>query len=874
MVLIDFPSHDDCQLCPLYATAKHPGLCTRPLWMDGEDIPDRAWKDKAVLFVGAGPGYHDDLAGRSWVWYAGGLLQKMVELSGMREYADVYVTNATRCLPPQGSVPTDGQVNICREHLDKDIELLGTIYKEVVIVGCGSKAAKSIGRHRSLGSAVRRQGLPGVWPNCSCFYTNNPAILHPSRSPSLVQSVEEHFRLIIRYLTGEFIPNDLSIVPLIGCEVPPLIEMEKNIVTFDIETYGILGGKEQTVFHPVKSLLVDKVPFEDQVVTCSFGWRDKENSLHTAVYRMDWEHHRDLVYYWFKIISLGQWTLVGQNLKFDLQYIRKFMPSLAYWVNPLRLKVDDTMLLSFIEYEQRPERGLKELATLLGITDYSSSGVTGTEGNAKGYGDPHLLHYNCLDVAVTYILYEEMTRRIKSRYGDRSTKNSTLCKRMRNMVVWTVFDLEKNGSCLRMDQLKKVHKEYENRKQEVLQEAERDHGIKLCGAGSDLPLRDFFLGCVESTGLIDDNRVEYSAKTKKVSIGVGNSNLLLKYLPSGRSYEILNLFQEYKDCAKITNTYTRPMLSESRRGIVCTDQRQGTGMVFPSWYPIPSYNSRGAGMDGKSMGQIQGRYSVSGPARHTEPKLIRNCSCSRFSGGTLAEYDMSQDHLRMAALLSNDPVLYSAYTTTGESLHTMTAMDIFETANPQGSGWKESKEYHLGKTLNFLILFRGGPDTYVQTARRDVGVEIKREFAVRSISTWYAVHPVFKKWQDELIEEAERKGFIETITGWSRTFAPGKEGISNSINEICNCAIQIPCAQCTQSAQFEIGNEFLRRGMKSLICLQIHDSIFVDQYPGEEEAVDEIVTKHMEHPPVLEALELSLMRTIPFVCEKKVYQNY
>jgi uracil-DNA glycosylase family 4 len=866
--MIDFPTHNDCQECPLHLTATNPGIPTSRLFFDGEECDYEVRRDKAIVFVGQGPGHNEDVAGRGWVGYAGGLLQKFVALSGMREYADVYVTNATRCKPPQKSVPTDGQVNVCRKHLEKDLDLLRPHYKEIVLVGCGSKAAKSIGRHRSLGSAVRRQGVPGVWPDCSCFYTNNPAILHPSRSPSLVKSVEDHFRLIIRYLKGEFIPNDLSIKPLVGCCVPKVVS--GDIVTFDIESYGILKGKEQTVFNPEKSLLVDGVPYREQVVTCAFGWRDSENILRTSVYRMDRDWHRYAVYEWFRFLSHKGITLVGQNTKFDLMYIRKAMPVLYNVVNPLRLKVDDTMLVSFLEYEQRPERGLKELATLLGITDYSSSGVTGKEGNAEGYGDPKLLEYNCLDAAVTYILYEEMTRRLVSRFGDQSAKNSELCRKMRNMVVWTVFDLERNGSSLNMEQLREVHRDNNERKKQVVERAKQDYEIKLCGTGSDKPLREFFLQAIKEAGLEGDDRVEYT-KTGGMSIAVANSNLLLKYIPDGTTREILNLFQEYKDRAKITNTYTKPLLNDKRRGIV--SYRNGIGMVYPSWYPIPSYSSRGGANDPKSMGQIQGRYSVSGPARHTEPKTIRNCSCSRFRGGTLAEYDMSQDHLRMAALLSNDPVLYSAYRGEGESLHTMTAMDIFEDADPTSAGWKDSKEYHLGKTLNFLILFRGGPDTYVQTARRDTGFEITREFARRSIDTWYATHPVFKEWQDNLLEEAKRDGFIETVTGWSRTFAIGAEGIQNSVNEICNCAIQIPCAQCTQSSQYEIICEFQRRRMKSILCLQIHDSVFVDQYPGEEELVDSIVTKHMERPPVLAALEQQLMRTIPFVCEKKVYQS-
>ena len=206
-------------------------------------------------------------------------------------------------------------------------------------------------------------------------------------------------------------------------------------------------------------------------------------------------------------------------------------------------------------------------------------------------------------------------------------------------------------------------------------------------------------------------------------------------------------------------------------------------------------------------------------------------------------------------------------------MHTMTAQDIFPDADPSDPKWKDSKEYHLGKTLNFLVIFKGGADTYVQTARRDVGIEIEKGFAQMAISTWYAIHPVFEEWQNQLLVEAKTKGYMETITGWSRTFAFGNKGIQTSINEICNCVIQIPCAQCTQAAQYKIQGELLRRKMRSVVCLQIHDSNFVDQYPGEEEECDAIVKKHMERPRILEALEQKLMRTIPFVCEKKVYQD-
>jgi DNA polymerase I-like protein with 3'-5' exonuclease and polymerase domains/uracil-DNA glycosylase len=833
------------------------------LW---DDKPLDHLGGRALVFVGQGPGYQEDLQGRTWQAYAGGLLKKLCEISGASQYGDVFVTNATRCKPPQGSTPTDGNVNKCRPHLEQDLEILQEYYKEIVIVGCGSKAAKSIGKHRSLGGALRRQGLPGVWPGYLCFYMNNPAILYPSRTPAKITAVKDHFMLLMRYLRGEIIPNDLSINVELGARLP---DYKPEMVTCDIETYGILAGVSQTVFNPNKSLLIDGVPPERQVVTCSFAWRDPDSELHTALYRMNKQHEIDRVQEWFKFLSENNITAVGQHIKFDLMYLAYCYSALSYWIDPRRLTVDDTMLASFLDYEQRPERGLKELATLLGITDYNKSEVTGKEGNAKGYNDPSLHKYNCLDSAVTLILCEEMWARIKRKYPATSNRFSPLCKWMRNAVIWCTMDLERNGSSLDIEQVKKVHKENEARKKEVVKEAEEEHGLKLCGKDSDQPLRDFFLEAVRETGLMQDDRLVWSPKTGKISIGVENSKLLLKYIGDGPTKRKLDLFQEFKDCAKLTNTYTRPLLYDRRKGIVSLRLGGRVGMVYPSWYSIPSYHSRGSQSDDKAMGQIQGRFSVSRPARQTEPQRIRSCSCSRFEGGTLIEYDMSQDHLRMAALLSNDPGLIQAYTTPGGNLHLETASLIY----PDREVRKGTLEYKSGKELNFLVIFRGGPDTFVATVRKRTGADIEREFARQAIDTWYAEHPTFDQWQKDLIDRTAKQGYVETITGWGRTFATGAGGVESSVNEICNCAIQGPCAQCTQSAQYEIMKEFLELGLRSRMCLQIHDSIFVDWYPGDMEVGEPIVKKHLEHPPVLRALEMDLCRSIPFLCERKAYQD-
>jgi DNA polymerase I-like protein with 3'-5' exonuclease and polymerase domains len=355
-------------------------------------------------------------------------------------------------------------------------------------------------------------------------------------------------------------------------------------------------------------------------------------------------------------------------------------------------------------------------------------------------------------------------------------------------------------------------------------------------------------------------------------MGVENVNLVKGYLPTDSRFTgIITDFQEYKERSKTVSTYTNPLLTDRRKGIVLRSGR--IGLAFPNWYPVPAYSERGGKSDDKSGGQIQGRFSCKKPARQTEPASIRECSCSRFQGGKLVEYDVSQDHLRMAALLSGDPLLMEAYQKEGENIHTRTALTIFPEADPTDPGWKKSNMYKLGKTLNFLVLFRGGAAAFQSTALEDAEVEVDLSFCQDSIDKWYSKHHVYKRWQDEMIAQAARQGYLVLPTGWSRTFGIGEENIAGQAAEVCNFLHQAPCAQITESAQYKVMLQLLKYHLRSLVCLNIYDALFMDIYPGEEKNIDEIVADAMTNPPLLRVFEEWVGRTIPWRFEKKIYKS-
>ena len=878
--MIEFESHPDCTKCTLCESATNVGIPTRPLY-DSQQVNQG---ETALLIVGQNPGVNEDKStqanpnGKSWIGYTGQLLTKFIGAARLRDYCDVYLANACRCRHPQGGDVSQGQVRACRNYLDEDIRTLSEVYKEVILFAIGAKGAYSVTNCSSLKETFKKQGslsifspdvanlLKGKW-GIRVFSTFHLAMLHPMRKPALVRAVEAHFVLLRRYLEGKFIPNEDIEEPELGIPVPKELPC---VVSCDIETYGILEGKEQTVFNPVKSKYIDGVDFVDQVVCVNFSWRNYDGKMHSAEYVFSNPKHLRIIRQWFQEISRRKITLVGQNFKFDLMFLASADTELRYWIDPRRLKVDDTLILSFLLYEQQPEKGLKELSMLMGISDYSKMKVTGKSGNVKSPWDKELHKYNGVDGVTTLKLREELLARIAERYGADSEKLSDECVWMRNAIVWDTFDLDLNGSALDIEKLTKFHNEENARCQELLADTEREYGIKLAGKGSDKPLRSFFLECVELTDLAGDSRVTYTEKTKNISIGVENANLLKKHLPMGEHLQIVSNFQEYKERSKIVNTYTKPLLFKPRSGIVT--RSKGHGMVYPSWYPIPSYFERGGSSDAKVGGQTQGRFSCKQPARQTEPPSIRDCSTSRWDGGNLVEYDYNQDHLRMAALLSGDPPLMEVYSKEGESVHLKTAAVIFPDIFCPDFKEKYPKEYTATKSLNFLVIFKGGAEALQSLVLRDTGVELDISFCVKAIRMWYDKHPVYKKWQDSIIDLAAKQGYLVLPTGWSRTFGLGPSGVANYTNEICNFMHQTPCAQLLQAAHYQIIHEFRDLHLKTLICLQIYDALFADIYPGEEEVVDEIIIRNMERNTVLDIFYKWTGRYVPWTVEKKRYK--
>jgi DNA polymerase-1 len=364
--------------------------------------------------------------------------------------------------------------------------------------------------------------------------------------------------------------------------------------------------------------------------------------------------------------------------------------------------------------------------------------------------------------------------------------------------------------------------------------------------------------------LSGDPRLHLSPKKRIVSVNKDNMNLMLGVCgpdkPDIRA--CLKLLKNHHEIAKLATSYSAKLTGDRRRGLVHGVPGKRAMIAYPTWYPVPGYHGKQLGVEG---GTIQGRFSCKDPAAQTFPPAVKKALCSRFHAGSLSSYDLSQIELRVAALLSADPTMLGEYQK-GVDRHIQTAQLIFEKSAVT------LDERQLGKTLNFLMLYRGGPAKFGETVMRDMGLSLTHDFCRNAINLFDERYFVFRQWQDRLIAYVREKGYLELPTGWSRSFGTGTS-VNTYINEICNFPIQTTAAQLMQSAQYAIIREILDNRLRARIELQTHDSLHVDCPVEEQAQVDQIVDRYLKRPPLMLDLERVLRRTVPIEYAKTIIEE-
>jgi DNA polymerase len=109
----------------LEAIAAEVRACTRCRLHEGRTnaVPGEGHASTEVVFVGEGPGFHEDRQGRPFVGRAGDLLVRLLDSVGWRR-EDVFITNIVKCRPPDNRDPEPDEVAACEPYLRRQLATL------------------------------------------------------------------------------------------------------------------------------------------------------------------------------------------------------------------------------------------------------------------------------------------------------------------------------------------------------------------------------------------------------------------------------------------------------------------------------------------------------------------------------------------------------------------------------------------------------------------------------------------------------------------------------------------------------------------------------------------------------------------------------
>ena len=290
-----------------------------------------------------------------------------------------------------------------------------------------------------------------------------------------------------------------------------------------------------------------------------------------------------------------------------------------------------------------------------------------------------------------------------------------------------------------------------------------------------------------------------------------NAEVLERLAPK---YPIAEQLLEQRKLEKLINTYTRVL----REAVRADTQR------------VHATFQQTAGVTGRLISTDPDLQRT--PIKTPEGERIRRAFVAS-PGRKIVSADWSQIELRLLAHVSQDPQLLESFRNE-QDIHTRTASELFET--PAEDISKDQRR--IGKTVNFATVYGQGATALGQI------LKIPQKEAQAYINGYFKAYAGVKTWRAQIIEEAKKKGYVETLFG-RRRYIP--ELSSNATMEraggeriAVNTPIQGSAADICKAAMLKIASTLAEQQLKSRMILQIHDELLFECPEDEVQAVSDI----------------------------------
>ena len=282
------------------------------------------------------------------------------------------------------------------------------------------------------------------------------------------------------------------------------------------------------------------------------------------------------------------------------------------------------------------------------------------------------------------------------------------------------------------------------------------------------------------------------------------------------SHPIIEKIIDYREAAKLLNTYIIPMpsLADSNNRIHTTFTQNVTAT-------------------GRLSSLNPNLQNI--PVRTEEGKRIREGFIAS-PGKVLVSADYSQFELRLAAVLSGDQALINDFNS-GIDIHTKTASEAFHV--PFNEVTKAQRR--AAKVINFGVLY--GMSVKGLSDAADMSIPEAKTF----IDNYFKLRAPIKNKLDNILKQAEEASYVETYFGRRRP-TPDVKSSNFIIREAAKRAAQNMPIQGTEAdlmkrAMIEV-DKALPDGAE--LIMQVHDSLIVECDEDKKDAVADILKSKME----------------------------
>ncbi|MCR5419314.1 MAG: DNA polymerase I [Lachnospiraceae bacterium] len=226
------------------------------------------------------------------------------------------------------------------------------------------------------------------------------------------------------------------------------------------------------------------------------------------------------------------------------------------------------------------------------------------------------------------------------------------------------------------------------------------------------------------------------------------------------------------------------------------------------------------------------------PTRTEMGRRIRKVFKPR-QGCIFLDADYSQIELRLLAHMSGDRELIEAYRQSRD-IHASTAAKVFHVPFEEVTPLQRRN----AKAVNFGIVYG------ISSFGLSQDLSITRKEAQQYIEEYFATYPGIKKYLDDSVASAKETG--ESRTLYLRRRPIPELASSNFMQRqfgervAMNAPIQGTAADIMKIAMIRVFEAMDEMGLKSRMLLQVHDELLIETYPEEEQAVREILNRHMK----------------------------